>query len=284
MPKQKSVVKDKIKRDDFSFQTKELLAKRVGVKCSNPNCRKPTSGPSTDPIKAINTGVAAHITAASPGGPRYDHTLTSEERKSPDNGIWCCQTCGKLVDSDETGYTVELLKTFKRLSEEAAKLELQKAPSIPISVYQSDAELIRFYAQCFDRRAFRDPFVQEGSLSDFDIAIENTITALSTGCLRASDGQIIGQAKGKAFIQNSDWREKLDTVVDLLRAIRSRIELGKHHNAIHFRDGWHCINDRHTAEWMDNTRFEIIRIFNSVAKDSGMNVPLRSVFDDRDGL
>lgn len=27
-------------RDDFSQRTKDLLANRVGWKCSNPNCRK----------------------------------------------------------------------------------------------------------------------------------------------------------------------------------------------------------------------------------------------------
>ena len=30
-------------RDDFSAATKELLARRVGFKCSNPGCRQPTS-------------------------------------------------------------------------------------------------------------------------------------------------------------------------------------------------------------------------------------------------
>ena len=32
-------------RDDFSNQTKELLAKRVGFRYSNPSCRQHTSGP-----------------------------------------------------------------------------------------------------------------------------------------------------------------------------------------------------------------------------------------------
>ena len=59
-------------RDDFSEQTKQLLAKRVGYRCSNPNCQKPTSGSNLDPNKATNIGVAAHICAAAPRGPRYD--------------------------------------------------------------------------------------------------------------------------------------------------------------------------------------------------------------------
>src|SRR5437899_8109263 len=55
-------------RDEFSVGTKELLAKRVGYRCSNPECRQPTSGPQEDPAKVVNIGVAAHITAASPDG------------------------------------------------------------------------------------------------------------------------------------------------------------------------------------------------------------------------
>jgi hypothetical protein len=67
-------------RDDFSKETKDILAKRVGLQCSNPNCRRPTSGPQTHPRKAVNIGVAAHICAAAPGGPRYDTRMTEEDR------------------------------------------------------------------------------------------------------------------------------------------------------------------------------------------------------------
>jgi len=48
-----------VMRDDFQTQTKELLAKRVGNRCSNPGCRQPTSGPHDDPNRAVNLGVAA---------------------------------------------------------------------------------------------------------------------------------------------------------------------------------------------------------------------------------
>jgi hypothetical protein len=64
-------------RDDFSEDIKRALAARVANQCSNPDCRAVTSGPQTDPSKAVNVGVAAHITAASPGGPRHDPELRS---------------------------------------------------------------------------------------------------------------------------------------------------------------------------------------------------------------
>lgn len=111
-------------RDEFRQSTKETLAKRVGFRCSNPNCRKPTSGPQVDPSKAINVGTAAHITAAASGGCRFDPSLTPNERRHIDNGIWLCQTCGKLIDSDCTRYSVELLKEWKTQAEKAALSEV----------------------------------------------------------------------------------------------------------------------------------------------------------------
>jgi hypothetical protein len=116
-------------RDEFSAGTKELLPKRVGYRCSNPQCRQPTSGPQDDPTKVINVGVAAHITGASPDGPRYDPSLTSEQRCSVENGIWLCQTCGKLADNDESRYSVESLMEWKRIAELAALRELEQRRS-----------------------------------------------------------------------------------------------------------------------------------------------------------
>jgi len=115
-------------RGDFPTPVKVLLAKRVGYRCSNPNCRMLTIGPQVDPLNSVNIGVAAHITAASPGGPRYDKSLTSEERGDSSNGIWLCQKCAKLVDSDSTRYTIEKLLNWKNLAEQAALNELEGRP------------------------------------------------------------------------------------------------------------------------------------------------------------
>lgn len=66
-------------RDDFKLDVKDTLARRAGMRCSNPNCRQPTSGPQQDPAKSVNVGVAAHITAAAKGGSRYDSLLSKED-------------------------------------------------------------------------------------------------------------------------------------------------------------------------------------------------------------
>jgi hypothetical protein len=111
-------------RDDFLLAVKEVLAKRVGFRCSNPECRQLTAGPQEDPTKAVNIGVAAHITAASPDGPRFDSSLTQEQRRSPENGIWLCQNHGKLVDNDALKYSVILLREWKRIAERMTEREL----------------------------------------------------------------------------------------------------------------------------------------------------------------
>jgi tetratricopeptide (TPR) repeat protein len=114
------------REDDFSPATIKQLAARVNYKCSNPDCRATTTGPHTDPTKSVNIGNAAHITAASLNGARYDKSLTSEQRKHIDNGIWLCATHATEVDRDEIRFTVELLKKWKQDAESEARNAIGK--------------------------------------------------------------------------------------------------------------------------------------------------------------
>jgi len=118
-------------REEFTEDVKRSAAARVGNRCSNPECRALTSGPQEDPTKALNVGVAAHITAASPPGPRYAARLTAEARRHPDNAIWLCQTCAKLVDNDPQRFTVEDLRSWKRQAEAVALTAVGKTFSSP---------------------------------------------------------------------------------------------------------------------------------------------------------
>ena len=113
------------RRDDFKLPIARGLAQRVGYRCSNPDCRRDTSGPASTGGNAVNIGVAAHITAASSGGPRFDPHLSSAQRSAIDNGIWLCQFCAKLIDSDETRFTKRVLIDWKASAELQAKLRLQ---------------------------------------------------------------------------------------------------------------------------------------------------------------
>src|SRR5713101_8543559 len=95
-------------RDEFPRAVIETLGRRVGFLCSNPSCRQATTGPHEKESAAVNIGVAAHITAASPRGPRYDPSLSADERRSAANGIWVCQSCAKLIDTVALGLAASL--------------------------------------------------------------------------------------------------------------------------------------------------------------------------------
>lgn len=256
-------------RDDFSKSTKDILAKRVGFRCSNPNCRKLTSGPNSDANKSINIGVAAHIVPASEGFVRDDPSISSEERKSIDNGIWLCQACAKLIDSDEQRYSVDLLHKWKTWSEEATLLEIENHDK---KILESDVEIIKFYAQCFDRPVFQDRFKQEGSLGDFDQAINDIILALNTGVLKDRKGVVLKRSKGKSYISNNGWRKQLHVIVDLLRAIRERYAFAKQKKEIHISGNMYCINNHELSEWFDRTRIEVLKLFESLCTEAGINL------------
>ena len=114
-----------LNRDDFTKKTIDILAKRVGYLCSNPDCRKPTVGPNSAKDKATIVGIGAHITAASSGGPRYDGTLTTEQRKDIDNGIWLCTNCATLIDKDPGSFPIAMLNDWKNVSEDEMNKQLR---------------------------------------------------------------------------------------------------------------------------------------------------------------
>lgn len=102
-------------RDNFSERVKQAVAARAGWHCSFAGCAKLTIGPSEDaPHASTKIGEAAHICAASPGGRRYDPSMTSEERSGISNAMWLCSDHAKLIDRDEATYTADKLRAMKR--------------------------------------------------------------------------------------------------------------------------------------------------------------------------
>lgn len=109
----------KTSRDDFKPTVKRRLRERVNNVCSRPTCWVVTAGAHTNPSKdAINIGVAAHICAAAPGGPRYDPTMSPGQRSDLANGIWLCASCATLIDRDVDEFRAPILREWKRQAEE----------------------------------------------------------------------------------------------------------------------------------------------------------------------
>jgi hypothetical protein len=114
-------------RDNFTKAVRDHLARSVNFHCSK--CGAPTSGPYSGGGKSITTGIAAHICAAAPGGPRFDPNMTVAQRRHYDNGIWLCARHGPLVDRDWPRYSVEQLTAIKREAESKAAADLEHVPA-----------------------------------------------------------------------------------------------------------------------------------------------------------
>lgn len=132
-----------------------MLGSRVGWRCSNPQCRAFTAGPADDPSRAVNVGVAAHITAASSGGPRYDPDMPPEVRRSTGNGIWLCETCARLIDGDSDRYGAGVLRYWKADSEELASIELGRPVNPSPELQPLRFSAIAVSDQCLWWRAHR---------------------------------------------------------------------------------------------------------------------------------
>ncbi len=116
----------------------------------SPFCPTPSRPSMNRPC--VHSSLTPLITAASPGGPRYNPNLTSEKRRSADNAIWLSQNCAKLIDNDPLRYTEAELRRWKAEAEEVARAEVGKPagpskksphPSSPPRVRSPSADLFK---------------------------------------------------------------------------------------------------------------------------------------------
>lgn len=187
-------------RDDFTQAVKKQLAMRVAYRCSNPDCRRATTGPQVDPQKSTNIGVAAHIHAASKNGPRFNKEQSSIQRGSIENGIWLCQNCAKLIDDDDDRYSTEKLKRWKEEAENSAHISLQQQ-------VKSEDELDTFL-----RLANKMPDLIEEMATNLHNNEENLIREF---VLLYTRGNIFNSRKPR-FVYYRNDHPNLDNAVDLL--------------------------------------------------------------------
>ena len=117
----------KSNRDDFKQSVKTKLRERVAGRCSKPDCRVQTSGPTQDPEKVNNIWQGPLIfVQRAPGGSRYDSLMKRSERRSIDNGIWLCANHADEIDNDDSKYAIDELLKWKKFAEESAEKELGK--------------------------------------------------------------------------------------------------------------------------------------------------------------
>lgn len=277
------------KRDEFSDKTKTLLANRVCGRCSNPNCRKPTLGANTDPNKPTNIGVAAHICAAAPGGPRYDEKMTPKERKSPQNGIWLCQSCAKLIDADPIQFTKDKLNTWKTLAETTSSLELEH-PIVGNTTNNADANPNRW----FDSSEKHAPFSwYYGEMDKFCKVTEGSVILVS-GCVGVGIDMFVQNVIRHNLKTNSkviyfNLKESSTTIVNSLISAESFVKTSDIRTGMLTAEEWQRIAE--TANELGNSSL-ILEPYNpsensmgsyflSAIKEGNSDV---TILDDLDGL
>ena len=131
-------------RDDFDSKTIDALAKLASYICSNPDCRALTICPSDVNIeKYLYVGKAAHITSAAINGPRYDATLTQEQRVSIENGIFLCATCADMIDKNNgADFSVDQLKQWKSQHESWVRGNLNRSINSLLSSTDEERPII----------------------------------------------------------------------------------------------------------------------------------------------
>ena len=125
---------------------KRLFAESGGV-CAFPGCNTRF----VDVTSGALLGEMCHINAASPGGPRFDSSLSEEARSNDDNLIILCPTHHSLIDQDADTYSAAKLKSLKAAHESmvAAILSAEGTTTIQESqtidlVRQVDSESVDF--------------------------------------------------------------------------------------------------------------------------------------------
>lgn len=209
-----------------------------------------------------------------------------------DNAIPLCPNChdevhGRTASGRTTRtYSASELKAHRQRTVETVRKRGAWSPGSP--TWDADRDLVLFYAQCLDRPAFHTNFHKETSFSAFDKAMEDTLLALNTDYWRTRDGAVIERSRGKSNVVDAQWREKLDTIAQIIEEIRRRF-----HEAVGFnralynlrretygREPWlgdmPFRRDRDLGQWMDEQRQRAIELMNSMLTEIGHR-PLRGI-------
>jgi hypothetical protein len=220
-------------RDDFSLTTKRILAERVAYQCSFPGCPIITVGPQKgNQNKSTKLGTAAHITAASPNGPRYNPSLSPSERKSIENGIWMCKQHADLIDNDWTEYTVETLKLWKAKTEDRAYQNLINPGTITnkqLTLIQISSKCI-FYGEWIKIEGLYWSFLIDKFVLGDDVLTNDISLKINEGRMEPNEKFVVVESQGegreinnKSFITVSNNGKKIITVQIIEKSERNMV-------------------------------------------------------------
>lgn len=115
-------------RDRVPPAQEKVVISRSGDSCAYPGCGlELTIDPQHVDDSPKATGKVAHISAASPGGPRYDESMTSKQRGSAENLIYLCGSHHDVIDSQLEFHTRDFLIDAKVSHERAVARGVRSA-------------------------------------------------------------------------------------------------------------------------------------------------------------
>lgn len=133
------------KKNNFSESVKNLAGRSVAFRCCFPGCNRLLISRKESTGKILNIAEYAHIVAASPGGSRFDPSISSEVIKSSDNCIVLCSVHHHIIDNDPDKYPSDVLRSWKAEAEERTRQEML----LPNN-YKSDEEIEALFSFLLD--------------------------------------------------------------------------------------------------------------------------------------
>lgn len=152
-------------RDNFSNGTRHRLSDQVDHHCVFPGCWTLTSVPRPEGKGRVTVSHAAHVSAASENGPRYNPELTPEQRRALANGANLCATHATLVDRQSDRYPAETIQGWQG----AAVETLQRNVGRPTFHALADRRQAVTAVENFFRYLNRCPRTAKGYFSGEDL-------------------------------------------------------------------------------------------------------------------
>lgn len=144
----------------------------------------------------------------------------------------------------------------------------------------NDLAMLEFFYSCFDRAAFRIPFVAEVPKELFQ-AIDDTILTLGTGIKKTRSGLIFDRGRPKAHFEDAELRTCFDAISSHLHDIKKVYDIASLTEQLDVRSGVVIRRDPAIPAIIDGKRNLILKIVNEVYAELG-RAPFPIIPDDLD--
>jgi hypothetical protein len=138
---------------------------------------------------------------------------------------------------------------------------------------KSDIDALGEYRAFFDRRAFHDPFDQEGNMGDFVTTLDHLALILKTG-MRQTRQRELPPTKPKETFDNQNWAMALEMLGHRVEEVQTRLAMAIRDGEMHLdpKSSFYSFGPRghHLVQEIDAMRDSIILLFNKLLTEAGL--------------